>query len=73
MEVPGHSFPCLAEARWWFVVHMLYQLGTYVNPVYTSIWVDFARRRGGGTLAVRVRFVPPPYLGDAAHVTSRIR
>jgi hypothetical protein len=41
MEVPGHSHPCLAEARWWFV-HRLYQLGAYVNPVYTLIWVGFA-------------------------------
>ena len=42
MEVPGHSYPCLVEARWWFVVHRLYQLGAYVNPVYTLIWVGFA-------------------------------
>ena len=44
MEVPGHSYPCLAEARWWFVAHRLYQLGAYVNPVYTLIWVGFALR-----------------------------
>ena len=42
MEVPGHSYPCLVEARWWFVVHRLYQLGAYVNPVYTLIWAGFA-------------------------------
>jgi len=41
VEVPGHSYPCLAEARWWFVAHRLYQLGAYVNPVYTVIWVGF--------------------------------
>jgi len=35
-------FPCLAEARCWFVVHRVYQLGTYVNPVYTLIWAGFA-------------------------------
>src|SRR5215469_528818 len=42
MEVPGHSYPCLAEARRWFVVHRLCQLGAYVNPVYTLIWVGSA-------------------------------
>jgi hypothetical protein len=42
MEVPGQSFPLPSEARWWFVLHRVYQLGTYVNPVYTLIWVGFA-------------------------------
>ena len=42
MEVPGQSFPLPSEARWWFVLHRVYQLGTYVNPVYTLIWAGFA-------------------------------
>src|SRR5215471_21801174 len=44
MEVPGHSYPCLADARWWFVVHRLCQLGAYVNPVYTLIWLVLPSR-----------------------------
>jgi hypothetical protein len=57
MEVPGQSFPLPSEARWWFVVHRVYQLGTYVNPVYTLIWVGFALHHCSCSLALALCIV----------------